>query len=65
MSERSYACHVCGWQGSLVPSEPGDGALCDSCGVLLYPRTWRDTWGTSLLWIGIAIAAVIVVVYLR
>ena len=47
--ERSYRCHVCGWQGRAEPIDAGDAAPCGRCGVYLYPLSWTSTWGLALL----------------
>ncbi len=61
--DRSYACPVCGWQGLLEPTPPLGDAECPECGTLLAPRSWLDTWGLTLLVLGVAAAAVLFVAY--
>jgi uncharacterized paraquat-inducible protein A len=63
--EKSYACPVCGWQGMLAPTTPQNDAECPECGTLLAPRTWMDTWGLTLLILGLVAAAVLFVAYFR
>lgn len=63
MGEKSYRCEVCGWEGVAEPLDAGDAAPCPQCGVFLYPLSWKQTWGTAILWIGIALAVVAAVAY--
>ena len=65
LGKRWYACHVCGWQGSLEPTEPGGGAMCENCGVLVHPTAWGSTWGVTLLILGAVVGLVLLVAYLR
>jgi hypothetical protein len=60
-----YACHVCGWQGTLEPSEPAQDAVCPECGGLLFPQRWIDTWGHALLVAGVVVAVLTVLFALR
>jgi hypothetical protein len=64
MAERSYRCHVCGWQGQLEPLDPGDASPCPNCGVYLYPLSWGQTWGFALLLIAAVVGFVFAVVFL-
>ena len=59
--DKAYACPECGWQGMLEPTL--DDAQCPECGEVLTPRSWLDTWGLTLLILGIVAAAVLFVAY--
>lgn len=63
MKTRAYACPVCQWQGAAEPTEPGDGALCENCGCLLYPRSFGETWGVVLLIVASVLVLVALVAY--
>jgi hypothetical protein len=64
MPSLPYSCHVCKWSGTAEVTEPGDGAMCPNCGVLLYPRAWGETWGLTILIIGVTLGLVALVAYL-
>ena len=61
---KPYACPECGWQGMLDPIPPHGDAECPECGTLLAPRTWMETWGLTLVILGIVVAVVLFVAYL-
>ena len=65
LNKRWYACPVCRWQGLLEPTEPGGGAMCENCGVLVYPAPWAGTWGVAALILGAVALLVLAVVYFR
>ena len=60
---KPYECPLCGWQGMLEPSPPLFDATCPECGELMTPRSWRDTWGLTLLILGVVVIAVLFVGY--
>lgn len=57
---KPFECFVCGWQGMHTPSEED---ICPECGSNMTRRTWLDTWGRTLLILGIVLAAVLFVAY--
>ena len=57
--DRSYECPECGWQGMRVPTEP----TCPECGETMTRRSWMDTWGLTLLILGVVVALVLFVAY--
>jgi DNA-directed RNA polymerase subunit RPC12/RpoP len=57
-AERSYRCHVCGWQGRQAAAEGYGAAPCPGCGTYLDPLPWVQTWGVAVLLIGGSLAAV-------
>ncbi|MBI3823431.1 MAG: hypothetical protein HY289_12245, partial [Planctomycetes bacterium] len=57
--QRSYECPMCGWQGMCEPSAP----TCPDCGDDLERRSWLDTWGLTLLVLGIVVATVLFVAF--
>ena len=61
--DKPYECPLCGWQGMLEPSPPLNDAPCPDCGTLMTPRSWRDTWGLTLLILGVVVATVLFVAY--
>jgi hypothetical protein len=61
--ELSYCCSICGWQGRRAPSPPDNDTICPSCGALLYPLSWGETWGMALFFIGLAVAFVYLFVF--
>ena len=61
--DKPYECSRCGWQGMLAPSKPLNDAICPECSELMTPRSWLDTWGLTLLILGVVTAAVLFVAY--
>jgi hypothetical protein len=61
--DKAYECPLCGWQGMCEPSPPLQDATCPECGALMTPRSWLDTWGLTLLILGVVVAAVLFVAY--
>lgn len=59
--DRAHECPRCGWQGMR---DPGN-AECPECGDLLERRSWLDTWGLTLLILGIVAATVLFVAFFR
>jgi hypothetical protein len=57
---KAYECPLCGWQGMAEPTPPPD---CPECGESLVRRSWRDTWGVTLLILGIVVAVVLIAAY--
>jgi hypothetical protein len=45
------------------PAPPLNDATCPECGTLMTPRSWLDTWGLTLLILGVVVAAVLFVAY--
>jgi hypothetical protein len=45
------------------PPAPGDDAICPECGSNMFRRSWIDTWGLTLLILGVVVAAVLFVAY--
>jgi hypothetical protein len=43
-------------------AEPGD-PVCPECGEVLVRRSWRDTWGLTLLILGVVLAVVLIAAY--
>lgn len=60
---KAYECPLCGWQGMRQPEGPLNNATCPECGALMPPRSWFDTWGLTLLILGIVAAAVLFVAF--
>jgi hypothetical protein len=46
------------------PSPPLNDATCPECGTLMAPRSWMDTWGLTLLILGVVVVTVLFVAYL-
>ena len=61
--KKAYECLECGWQGMCEPTPPLNEAPCPECGTPMPPRSWRDTWGVTLLILGIVVATVLFVAY--
>jgi hypothetical protein len=61
--KKSYECLTCGWQGMREPSPPLNDAACPECGEPMTPRSWTDTWGLTLLILGVVVGAVMFVAY--
>ena len=59
---KAYECPLCGWQGMGEPSSLGDPE-CPECGEPMMRRPWRDTWGLTLLILGVVVATVLFVAY--
>lgn len=57
--DKAYECPECGWQGMAEPPPPD----CPECGEPMLRRSWRDTWGLTLLILGIVVALVLFAVY--
>jgi hypothetical protein len=57
--DKAHECPLCGWQGMAEPSDP----ICPECGEPMTRRTWLDTWGLTLLILGVVVAAVLFVAY--
>ena len=62
--QKAHECPLCGWQGMREPAWWGY-ADCPECGEHLVRRTWMDTWGLTLLILGIVVATVLFVAYGR
>ena len=58
--DKPFECFRCGWQGMKTPS---DEDICPECGANLVRRTWLDTWGVTLLILGVVVAMVLFVAY--
>ncbi len=63
--DKAYECPVCGWQGMREPTPPLMDATCPECGTLMQPRSWRDTWGLTIVILGIVVLVVLFVGYFR
>jgi hypothetical protein len=61
--EKPHECPVCGWQGMCEPTSPRKEALCPDCGNLMFPRSWLDTWGLTLIILGVVATVMLFVVY--
>jgi hypothetical protein len=61
--DRPYECPVCGWQGMREPPAPADDVICPECGSNMFPRSWQDTWGRTLVILAFVVAAVLFVAY--
>ena len=59
---KPYACPVCSWQGMRAIA-PDQDAICPECGSDLALRTWLDTWGLTLLILGVVVGVVLFVAY--
>ena len=59
--DKAYECSSCGWQGMRPPAPPLGDATCPECDALMTPRSWVDTWGRTLLILGVVVAAVLFV----
>ena len=59
---KAYECPLCGWQGMAEPAQWGY-AHCPECGEQLERRSWRDTWGVTLLILAVVVATVLFVAY--
>lgn len=57
---RAHECPECGWQGMAEPTPTPD---CPECGELMARRSWRDTWGLTLLILGIVVAVVLIAAF--
>ncbi|MBI2807364.1 MAG: hypothetical protein HYX68_20475 [Planctomycetes bacterium] len=58
--DKPHECPRCGWQG-LRPIT--DEVFCPECGCNLWRRTWLETWGLTLLILGVVVAVVLFVAY--
>ena len=58
--DKAHQCPECGWQG-MANATPQPA--CPECGEMLVLRSWRDTWGVTLLILGIVVAMVLIVAY--
>ncbi len=56
---KAHECPLCGWQGMCEPND----AACPECGEPMTRRSWLDTWGRTLLILGIVLATVLFVAY--
>ena len=45
----------------LEPTDAGDAAPCPHCGVYLYPQSWMQTWGITIVIVAAAVGVVFVV----
>ena len=63
--DKAYECPLCGWQGMCKPLPPVGDATCPECGEWMQPRPWIDTWGLTLLILGIVVATVLFVGYFQ
>ena len=61
--DKAYECPLCGWQGMCEPTEPLNEAACPECGESMPPRSWLDTWGLTLVILGVVAGAVLFVAY--
>ena len=61
--DKPYECPLCGWQGMQQPTPPLNAAICPECGESMMPRSWLDTWGLTLLILGVVAAVVMFVAY--
>jgi hypothetical protein len=59
---KAFECPMCGWQGMAEPTQWGD-AECPECSERMTRRSWRDTWGLTLVILGVVLAAVCFVAY--
>ncbi len=50
-------CPLCGWQGMLT--DP----VCPECGETTVRRSWWDTWGLTILILGVVVIAVLFVAF--
>ena len=60
---RAYECPWCGWQGMCEPAAPLVDAECPECGEMMPPRSWMDTWGRTLIILGVVAVVVLFVGY--
>lgn len=60
---KPYECPLCGWQGMLAPTPPLNDAECPECGEPMMRRTWLDTWGLTLLILGVVVLVVLFVAF--
>lgn len=58
--KKTFECHVCGWQGMQQPRAEN---ICPECGSDLTRRSWMDTWGVTILILGVVVAVVMFVAY--
>jgi hypothetical protein len=60
---KAYACPVCGWQGMAEPIPPLKESDCPECGARMMPLPWLQTWGVTILILGIVVGTVLFVAY--
>lgn len=60
LRDKPFECPLCGWQGLQTPREVD---ICPECGADLWRRTWLDTWGVTLVILGVVVAAVLFVAF--